>query len=133
MTFYHEKLKMRIGIDIHGVLDKHSFFKAMAKVMRRDGSHIHIITGTTKESALKDLALLGMKQDIHYDYLFSITDYLIEKGITVEWKDGNNPLFPHEEWDKAKGEYCARNNIDIHFDDTVRYGEYFTTPFALIR
>ena len=34
-------------------------------------------------------------------------------------------------WDKAKAWYCAQNDIDIHIDDSVVYGKYFTTPFCL--
>lgn len=124
---------MKIGIDIHGVLDTNPFFKQMALSMRHDGDEVHIITGTSIELALKDLEKLDMHKGFHYTHLYSITDDLINRGIPVEWKDGNNPFFPYEEWDKAKAEYCAKNGIDIHFDDTKRYGEYFTTPFALVR
>ena len=124
---------MKIGIDIHGVLDTNPFFKQMALSMRHDGDEVHIITGTSIELALKDLEKLDMHKGFHYTHLYSITDDLISRGIPVEWKDGNNPFFPYEEWDKAKAEYCAKNGIDIHFDDTKRYGEYFTTPFALVR
>ena len=126
---------MKIGIDIHGVLDKNPFFKHMALAMcfNQCGNEVHIITGTSRELALKDLEKLEIIEGFHYTHLYSITDDLISRGIPVEWKDGNNPLFPYEEWDKAKAEYCAKNNIDIHFDDTVRYGDYFSTPFALVR
>lgn len=124
---------MKIGIDIHGVLDTNPFFKQMALSMRHDGDEVHIITGTSIELALKDLEKLDMHKGFHYTHLYSITDDLISRGIPVEWKDGNNPFFPYEEWDKAKAEYCTKNGIDIHFDDTKRYGEYFTTPFALVR
>ena len=124
---------MKIGIDIHGVLDTNPFFKQMALSMRHDGDEVHIITGTSTELALKDLEKLDMHKGFHYTHLYSITDDLISRGIPVEWKDGNNPFFPYEEWDKAKAEYCAKNGIGIHFDDTKRYGDYFTTPFALVR
>ena len=126
---------MKIGIDIHGVLDTNPFFKHMALSMcfHQVGNEVHIITGTSTELALKDLENLDMHRGFHYTHLYSITDDLISRGIPVEWKDGNNPFFPYEEWDKAKAEYCAKNGIDIHFDDTKRYGEYFTTPFALVR
>lgn len=126
---------MKIGIDIHGVLDKHPFFKQMALAMcvHQNYNEVHIITGTSIELALKDLEKLEIVKDFHYTHLYSITDDLISRGIPVEWKDGNNPFFPYKEWDKAKAEYCAKHGIDIHFDDTEKYGEYFTTPFVLIR
>ena len=124
---------MKIGLDIHGVLDKNPFFKHMAFSMCKDGNEIHIITGTSIKSALEDLKQLDIIEGIYYTHLYSITDDLISRGIPVEWKDGNNPFFPYEEWDKAKADYCAKNNIDIHFDDTQKYGEYFSTPFVLIR
>ena len=46
---------MKIGLDIHGVLDKNSFFKTMAMLMLREGHEIHIITGTSIQLALEDL------------------------------------------------------------------------------
>ena len=124
---------LKIGIDIHGVLDSNKFFSTMAKLMVSEGHGVHIITGTSTELALKDLSDIYVFEGIHYTHLYSITDDLISRGIPNEWKDGNNPLFPYEEWDKAKAEYCTKYGIDIHFDDTVRYGEKFTTPFALVR
>lgn len=124
---------MKIGIDIHGVLDKNPFFKQMALMMLHAGHEVHIITGTSTELALNDLTSLDVHKGIHYTHLYSITDDLINNNIPVEWKDGNNPLFPQEEWNIAKSKYCTQHNITIHFDDSSIYGNYFSTPYAYIK
>lgn len=42
---------------------------------------------------------------------------------------GNN-MFSEEDWNKGKAIYCAQQEIDLHLDDTVEYGDSFKTPFA---
>ena len=36
---------MKIGVDIHGVLDDNKFFKRMTKLFVANGDEVHIITG----------------------------------------------------------------------------------------
>lgn len=124
--------KMKIGLDIHGVTDTHPFFKEMARVMIAAGHEIHIITGATMRKAVRDLEKLGMQKMIHYTTICSITDYLIDRGIPVEWKDPSNPVFPDSEWNGVKAAYCLEYDIDIHFDDSDVYNRHFITPYARI-
>lgn len=127
----HHK-QMNIGFDIHGVTDKNPVFKSIARAMLAAGHKIHIITGSPMSKAKKDLEKLGMVVGEDYNYIFSITEYLIEKGVEVTWKDPENPMFPDDEWNKAKARYCQLKKIDIHFDDSDIYGKYFTTLYAQI-
>lgn len=124
---------MKIGLDIHGVIDTHPFFKEMAGAMTATGHEVHIITGASYQKAIRDLDNVGMTQGMHYHTIFSITEYLIEKGVKVEWKSDSNPMFPDDEWDRAKSEYCAVQKIDMHFDDSTTYGNHFSTPYATIK
>jgi hypothetical protein len=125
--------KLIIGLDIHGVTDTHPFFKAMASAMSEAGHEIHIITGASLKKAENDLEKLGMLPDIHYHCIFSITDHLISKGVPVTWRDPDNPVFPDKECNECKSKYCAEYGIDIHFDDSNTYGEFFTTPYAQVK
>jgi len=125
--------KLKIGLDIHGVTDSNPFFKAMAAAMIQAGHEIHIITGASTEKAKRDLGKLDMDEGKDYSTIFSITDYLIEKNVTVHWKDPSNPMFPDEDWNMAKAEYCRSNEINMHFDDSVVYGLYFVTPYAQVK
>jgi len=69
---------------------------------------------------------------LKYTKIFSITDY--HKQINTPTK-GFHPKFgfaliEDELWDKTKADYCRRENIDFHIDDTLAYNDYFTTPFC---
>lgn len=125
--------KIKIGLDIHGVTDSNPFFKAMATAMLQAGHEIHIITGASTKKAKRDLRSVGMVEEKNYTTIFSLTDYLIDKGVDVHWKDPSTPMFPDEEWNKAKAVYCQENEIDMHFDDSEIYGLYFSTPYAQVK
>ena len=126
------KKKIKIGIDIHGVADT---IPEMFRILNESDIEIHIITGGSITKKFKDyITNLG----IRYDYLFSITDSLIDNGENVRWEDSENPWFDALAWDSAKAKYCEEHNIDLMFDDTERYAKYFTnkenkTKFILLK
>src|SRR3972149_10737015 len=51
---------------------------------------------------------------------------------TKMWYHNGTPWIDKTEWDKTKAEYCRREGIHLHFDDTPEYEGYFTTPFARV-
>lgn len=121
---------MKFGIDIHGVADtKKKFFAIFTKRLIENGHEVHIITGSQRtpenEAQLKEYG-------IQYTHFFSIADNLIAEGCTVSWSDRNNPWFEKVYWDDAKAKYCARQKIDIHFDDSDEYGQYFKTLYVRV-
>lgn len=125
---------MKLGLDVHGVLDANpKDFVTIAKYVRSIGGEVHIITGSSYDENLKQLLLSFNNNCIFWDYIVSIQDELIKRkepeGINIYGR----PYWKDETWDRIKGEYCARNMIDIHYDDTERYSEYFTTPFILYK
>jgi hypothetical protein len=121
------KNKIKIGLDIHGVIDSNiNFFKILTKLLVDNGHEVHIITGAKIENELPFLK----ENTISYTHLFSITDYHIEKGTEITWDEKNNPHLETYAWDKAKAEYCKKENIDIHFDDSDIYNYFFKTPYA---
>lgn len=121
------KNKIKIGLDIHGVIDSNlGFFKTLAKLLVDNGHEVHIVTGAKIE---KEIPFLK-KNNISYTHLFSITDYHIEKGTKITWDERNNPHLETYLWDKTKAEYCKKQKIDIHFDDSDIYNHFFKTPYA---
>lgn len=120
--------KIAIGFDVHGVLDaKPKLFSTLSNLLVLNGHEVHILTGSRDTPEIRDeLDSYGIK----YTHFFSISDYNKEIG-TKMWNDENgNPWMDQEVWNKTKADYCRRNNIDLHFDDTIQYGDHFTTPFA---
>jgi hypothetical protein len=115
---------MKIGIDIHGVGDATPEFFALLSNMITNASEdeIHIITGGM---LTKEYTTYIDNLNIDFNKIFSVSEYLIANGTAVRWSDKNNPWFDAELWDRAKADYCKDNNIDIMFDDTLRYAKYF--------
>lgn len=119
--------KVRIGIDIHGTIDSNpEYFSRYIKMFRGQGVEIHITTG--KKISVEMIEQLR-EWEIEYDYLFSIIDYHGILGTDMTWDEDGNPWIDEYLWNKAKGDYCRREKIDLHIDDSPIYGEYFTTPY----
>lgn len=121
---------MKIGLDIHGVLDaRPEFFSELTKLFVTNGHEVHIITGgSAKEgTVLQELDDLN----ISYTHLLSVYDYLKEVGAKTNEELGiaSRYPFPDETWNTVKAEYCAKHGIDMHFDDMQEYLKHFTTPY----
>jgi len=119
---------LKIGLDMHGVLDNIKFFTIISELLVEAGHEVHIITGREWKKIKNELYQNDIYEGTHYSHHFSITDYLIEQGESVRWEDPDNPWFEEDAWNKVKGEYCEKNKIDIHFDDTEVYASFFKTP-----
>ena len=122
---------MKIGLDIHGVCDANpEFFVELSKLFVSSGHEVHILTGRrVSDGALEEIEDLGLE----YTHFFSIADYHRDNGTEMRNDKDGNPWMDDETWDRTKGDYCERHQIDFCIDDTERYGEYFTTPFAFIK
>lgn len=115
---------MKYGIDIHGVITfKGYFFSKFSQRAIKNGHEIHIITGAPVDERITKTLFSNA---VLYTHLFSVQDYLIENGHTIlNDEDPNNLWFDDDAWVTAKAFYCERNDIDIHFDDSRKYGQYF--------
>lgn len=131
MNYTEPTPKLKIGLDIHGILDNNPVWRDMARMFVDNGHEVHVITGSLLSKAFNELDTLSMSRHTHYTHIFSITDNLIAKGKEVKYNDDKSPLFNNEDWDKEKALYCSENNITMHFDDTPRYAEHFTTPICI--
>lgn len=119
---------IKIGIDIHGVIDKEpDIFSELTHEFKKKEYEVHILTGARiDDRVLSELSQYGIK----YDKLFSILDYHSEIE-TKMWKDEDGcEWIPQDIWNSTKGNYCLRNEIDFHIDDTKIYGKWFKTPFG---
>lgn len=127
---------MKLGLDIHGVIDSNpESFAFMSQSVIAGGGEVHIITGGSWTSELEEqLKGYGIK----WTSCFSVYDYLLDSGIdsigTIQFPDGTiQKKFDYHLWDTIKAGYCRSNNIDLHIDDTEVYSKYFTTPFLLYK
>jgi hypothetical protein len=133
---------MRIGLDIHGVLDHHpeKFIKLAYTIMgcadgyekedpERENFKVFVITGPKKEKAIKELEAIANKYNGGYqfwDEVYSIVDYIIENDIPhIEKESGHIWTLVHKDWNEAKGKISKELELDLHFDDSVEYEEYF--------
>ena len=119
------KNNIKIGLDIHGVIDQDpSFFATLITRLRKQGHEVHILTGRElSDDLIARLSGLG----IAYDQLFSITSYHKEIGTYVTYKDDDptQPLIAPPKWDRTKADYAKRVGLSLHIDDSPVYGEYF--------
>jgi hypothetical protein len=127
---------MKLGLDIHGVIDSNpKSFAFMSQSVISNNGEVHIITGGSWTTELEDqLKDYGIQWTSH----FSVYDYLVDSGIdsigTIQFPDGTiQEKFDYDLWDTIKAGYCKSNKIDLHIDDTEVYSKYFTTPFLLYK
>lgn len=124
---------MRIGLDFHGVCDLYPIDIAnMAENLKDAGHEIIIITGQEEEKIVQKI--LALPKLIKYDKIFSIVDY--HKSIkTKMWQDDKKTWWMDSyEWIITKGDFCEREKINIHFDDSVDYAKFMPcfTTFVLV-
>lgn len=126
----------KVGIDIHGVIDRlPGFFSFLSDSIIKNGGEVHIITGGTwDDNLVSELESYNIK----WTHYFSVYDYMVQNfepiGGEVVFPDGTKQKkFKNEDWNKAKSNYCQNNGITIHIDDKIAYGQYFTTPFCLLK
>lgn len=116
---------MKIGLDIHGVITKDpELWADITMLLMVAGHEIHIITGVEDT---KKLVMELADYAISYNYLFSITSYHKSIGTHMLYKNGDtqHPLIAPPKWDCTKADYCRREKIDLHIDDSTDYGVYF--------
>lgn len=119
---------IKIGLDLHGVIDENpAFFAALSKALVDAGHEVHILTGPRVNEDLVN-QLKGF--NISYTHLFSIVDYHLSKGTPITYDAKGRAFMDDYLWDKTKAEYCKEHDIELHLDDTEAYGYFFKTPFA---
>ena len=116
---------LKIGLDIHGVIDSDpDFFRELTRKLHKEGHMVFVLTG--REICNEILQELN-SHGIYYDELFSITSYHKSIGTHMSYLNGDKtqPLINPIKWDRTKADYAERVGLDIHFDDSIDYKEYF--------
>jgi hypothetical protein len=114
---------MRFGLDIHGVIDRYpNFFSQLTTRLLDKQYEVHVLTGKMIDLNLKN----KLKEfNVRYTSLFSISDYHIALGTDVRIDESGNPWIDPLIWDKTKADYCLKNKIHFHIDDSPNYGKFF--------
>ncbi|KKL27018.1 hypothetical protein LCGC14_2389350 [marine sediment metagenome] len=114
---------MKVGFDIHGVIDTFGIFQDMMnKMIEDDDVEVHVISGLARAEAERRIGHIVDLSKVKY---FSITDYLESRlDIEVKWIDGL-PWSDETAWNNAKANYCQDEGIDVLFDDSPVYGKTF--------
>ena len=122
---------MKLGLDIHGVIDKYpEAFAAVSKAMVAAGHEVHIITGPYDSPELRaDLERFG----IVFTHFFSMAGYHQDIGTPIRHDERGRPWLDDELWNKTKGEYCEQVGIDLHIDDSDDYWRHFRTPYVQMK
>lgn len=122
--------QLKIGLDIHGVIDRFpDMFAAISKMFMDGGHEVYVITGAAiTDSLVKQLNQYGVK----YTKLVSIHDYRRNQGVDISYDENGRPWMDDKTWDSTKGIVCRLNGIDLMIDDTLKYKKYFNTPFVLL-
>ena len=127
---------MKLGLDIHGVIDSNpESFSFLSRSVIAGGGEVHIVTGG---SWTEELERQIREAGVEWTHYFSVYDYLMESGIPsigkIQFPDGTvQEKFDSDLWDTIKGGYCRSKDIELHIDDTEAYARYFTTPFLLYK
>jgi hypothetical protein len=127
MTMY------KLGLDIHGVItDDMIAMRSLAEsiMLSKVPNEVHIISGPPVDVINKELESLGFVKGQHYSHIFSIVDYHLSIGTPVTWDDNGHAWTDEYTWDKTKADYCLREAINLHIDDSDQYGYFFKTPYA---
>jgi len=120
---------MKIGLDVHGVIDQHlGFWAIVTDLLVNNGHEVHIITGLTK----KDYDQKALSTWIKFTHFHSITDNLHENGQVYKTDIHGRKYFDEYEWNTAKAKYCDAFGIEVMLDNSDIYGKYFSTPYFKI-
>ncbi|MBQ2884313.1 MAG: hypothetical protein IJE43_11165 [Alphaproteobacteria bacterium] len=119
-------MNKKIGIDFHGVISSQpEVFEVFTKEIRKHGVEVFVISGGPE----KDIIKYMHRYHIEYDHVWGILDYYETQGQVAYFDDGSFQV-PTELWNRAKAEYCAKEGIEFHIDDSNVYGKYFVTPYC---
>jgi hypothetical protein len=127
--------KFKLGLDLHGVIDSlPNEISFLTNAIISSGGEVHILTGGSWTHELESQV---KSYNVTWTHKFSVYDHLIKTGAEItgeiQFPDGTvQSKFKDGVWDHVKADYCRKNKISIHIDDTLIYNDFFTTPFARI-
>ena len=124
------KKVLKIGLDIHGVIDKYpDLFAKISKNLVKSGNEVHIITGQERSKTESQVHKLG----ITFTHFHSIIDWH-RKYHTHMWtrSDKEGWWMERQTWLSTKGTIASLRKLDIHFDDQIEYAEFFPVSCTFV-
>jgi len=125
---------MRVAFDVHGVLDTHAEYRSLMRSLFVAGHTVYVISGQALDDEMqKFLATEALSE--FYTHYFGVESYLIEMGFDKYERRPCGRFWPDEIWNPVKAEICAKEDIDMIFDDSPVYAETFRnikTHFNLV-
>jgi len=116
----------RIGIDLHGVMNTNAkLFRVITRKMVLQNKAVCIVSGPPRKDIEAELEEYGFKEGINYHCVYSLVDYLKEKGVNMRLDRKNTWWASDEDWWSAKAEICKKLELDIMIDDKEGYSKYF--------
>jgi len=120
---------MKIGLDIHGVIDIYpEFFRTFSFHLMTKGHEVFIVTGQKWEKAEPQVKNLN----ISYNSYFSIVDYHLQIKTPMKQNYKNEWWMEDNIWNRSKGDFAKEVGLNIHFDDSRKYLQYFPDSCAYI-
>jgi len=118
---------MKIGLDIHGVIDTYpELFAKLSRDWTVAGHEVYIITGEPRETSVQTVVDAGMLYMENFKDFFSIVDWHIDhKTPSLRQDDQGHYWVDRNEWIGTKGLIATELGLDMHFDDCIEYFEYF--------
>ncbi len=121
-----DKKYLKIGLDFHGVIDKNpQYFSDFTAEALRRGHEVHIITGGPENIICAELK----KYKISYSKIFAIMDCYQNCKELIYMNNGQVRI-DEDVWNRAKAEYCRKEAIDFHIDDSEVYAKWFSTLYC---
>ncbi len=120
-------MSIKLGLDLHGVIDSYpEKFVKLSKAIIAGGGEVIICTGSRNDEKLV-AQLMGYNEykEQWWTSIFSITDFLIASGIPHTPSADGGVKVESEAWDRVKGDWARREDIDLHIDDSPEYAKYF--------
>ena len=116
---------MRIGFDLHGVLDKYpTKFKAIIKLLEKTDMQFVVVSGPPREKVEEELTKLGYDWSEFFD-IYSVVDFLYNDGVEFDESDPDNLWCDDNIWWDSKARICQKYDIDFLVDDSLKYEPAF--------
>lgn len=118
---------MKIGVDLHGVLDRcPQDMKIVLAMFMAMGFEVAIISGPPREQIEQELGNFGFFCQKHYTYIISVVDNLHYWGADMRQDENGNWWTDEETWWDSKARICLDLNIDYMIDDSEKYAPAFS-------
>lgn len=120
----------KIGIAYEDVITVDSdLWAKFMKYARLEGHHLTVICESPKYHLIDGMDYYGLYQDLHWDELVEVSEYLTAKGQDLYYDEMSrvwrtkDPLI----WWQSKARLCYDYGINIFFEDNSNFAPHFGT------